>query len=89
MPQIIPIKDLRDTTAISEMCHATNQPIYVTKNGYDDLVIMSSKAFDEKMYQLDMYEKLLLAEQQLQSGATLLDGKTSLEKLKASLHEEL
>ena len=28
MPQIIPIRDLRDTTKLSEMCNATNEPIY-------------------------------------------------------------
>ena len=33
MPQIIPIRDLRDTTKLSEMCNATNEPIFVTKNG--------------------------------------------------------
>ena len=43
MPQIIPIRDLRDTTKLSEMCNATNEPIYVTKNGYGDMVIMSMK----------------------------------------------
>ena len=38
MPQIIPIRDLRDTTKVSEMCNATNEPIFVTKNGYGDMV---------------------------------------------------
>ncbi len=34
MPQIIPIKDLKNTSEISDMCHKTGEPIYVTKNGY-------------------------------------------------------
>lgn len=46
MPQIIPIKDLRDTTKISELCHNSNGPVYVTKNGYGDMVIMSISAFE-------------------------------------------
>ena len=46
MPQIIPIRDLRDTTKLSEMCNATNEPIYVTKNGYGDLVIMSMETYE-------------------------------------------
>ena len=33
MPQIIPIKDLKNTSEISDMCHKTEEPIYVTKNG--------------------------------------------------------
>ena len=41
MPQIIPIKDLKDTSNISDMCHKADEPIYVTKNGYGDMVLMS------------------------------------------------
>ena len=41
MPKIIPIRELRDTTAMSEMCHNTEEPIFITKNGYGDIVIMS------------------------------------------------
>ena len=41
MPQIIPIKELKNTSEISEMCHRTEEPIYITKNGYGDMVIMN------------------------------------------------
>ena len=44
--QIIPVKELKDGARVSEMCHATDGPIYVTKNGYSDMVIMSVEAFD-------------------------------------------
>ena len=33
MPRIIPIRDLRNTSEISNMVHATQEPIFVTKNG--------------------------------------------------------
>lgn len=46
MPEIIPIKDLRNTTEISELCIEKQEPIFVTKNGYGDLVIMSMKTYD-------------------------------------------
>ena len=58
MPHIIPIRDLKDTAAISQMCNESNEPIYITKNGYGDMVIMSMKAYEEKMYLLDVYAKL-------------------------------
>ena len=38
MPQIRPITDLRNTTEISEACHASREPLFITKNGYGDLV---------------------------------------------------
>lgn len=34
MPQIIPIKELKNTSEISELCHSVSEPVYVTKNGY-------------------------------------------------------
>ena len=47
MPQIRPITDLRNTTEISELCHAKNEPIFITKNGYGDLVIMSMETYEK------------------------------------------
>ena len=41
MPVIKPITELRDTNAISEICHKQQQPVFITKNGYGDLVVMS------------------------------------------------
>ena len=49
MPQIIPIKELKNTTEISEMCHGTDEPIYITKNGYGDMVIMSMEVYEQMM----------------------------------------
>ena len=42
---IVPIKELKNTAAISEKCHELDEPIYVTKNGYGDMVIMSMETF--------------------------------------------
>lgn len=38
MPQIIPIKDLKKTSEISELCHRAAEPIYITENGYGDMI---------------------------------------------------
>lgn len=46
MPQIRPITDLRNTTEISELCHAKQEPIFITKNGYGDLVVMSMETYE-------------------------------------------
>ena len=47
MPKIIPITDLRNTTKISELCHGKNEPVFITKNGYSDLVIMSMETYEK------------------------------------------
>ena len=49
MPQIIPIKELKNTSEISEMCHGKDEPIYITKNGYGDMVIMSMEVYEQMM----------------------------------------
>ena len=77
MPQIIPIRDLKNTGEISQMCHESNEPIFVTKNGYGDMVIMSMKIYEEKMFKLDVYNRLDAAEEQFVKGK-VLDGDTSL-----------
>ena len=73
MPQIRPITDLRNTNDISELCHSSMEPIFITKNGYGDLVVMSMDKYDELIRKAELYEKLTLAEQQIEKGE-LLDG---------------
>lgn len=70
MPQIIPIKDLKNTSEISDLCHKSNEPIYITKNGYGDMVIMSMDIYEETMKRLNMYQELALSEQQIKEGKT-------------------
>lgn len=47
MPKIIPIRDLKNTSEISQLCHETGEPIYVTRNGYGDMVIMSIENYEK------------------------------------------
>ena len=82
MPHIIPIRDLKDTAAISQMCNESNEPIYITKNGYGDMVIMSMKAYEEKMYLLDVYAKLAEAEEEVRTGQ-VTEARQALKSLRA------
>lgn len=68
MPRIIPIKELKNTAAVSQLCHETQEPIYVTKNGYGDMVIMSMKTYEEKMKIIEVYRKLPEAEKAIKDG---------------------
>ena len=70
MPHIIPIRDLKDTTAISQLCNESDEPVYITKNGYGDMVIMSMKTYEQKMFMADVYEKLAAAEKEIKGGKT-------------------
>lgn len=68
MPQIIPIKQLKNTSEISEMCHNATDPIYITKNGYGDMVIMSMETYESTMRRLSMYQDVEISEQQIAEG---------------------
>ena len=81
MPQIRPITDLRNTAEISELCHSRQEPIFITKNGYGDMVIMSMETYERNMILVDVYEKLAVAEKQIQNNE-LLDGDAVFAKLK-------
>ena len=81
MPRIIPIRDLKKTSELSRMCKETTEPIYVTKNGYGDMVIMSMEMYEKKLMLLDAYAKLDKAEKQVEQGK-VLDAKTALGDLR-------
>ena len=70
MPQIVPIKDLKDTSTISEMCHKIDEPIFVTKNGYGDMVLMSIELFEAIQKKWNMYSDIDLSEKQIEQGKT-------------------
>ena len=82
MPRIIPIRDLRDTTKISEMCNSSNEPIFVTKNGYGDMVVMSIATYEQQLAKMEMYAKIMEGKAQADSG-NLLDGPSTMSELKA------
>ena len=70
MPQIIPIKDLKDTANVSELCHTLNEPIFITKNGYGDMVLMSMDYYEKTRKKWEMYADLDLSEKQISQGKT-------------------
>lgn len=82
MPQIRPITDLRNTNEISELCHKQNEPVFITKNGYGDLVVMSIETYERQLALVEVYKKLLEAEQEINSNTPLLDGKSVFKKLR-------
>ncbi len=82
MPYIIPIRDLKKTSEVSQMCKEATEPIFVTKNGYGDMVIMSMEMYEQKMFMLDAYAKLSAAENQVQEGK-VLDAESGLKSIRA------
>lgn len=81
MPQIIPIRDLKNTGDISQLCHSTDDPVFITKNGYGDMVIMSMEVYEKSLFLHNITQKLNKAEDQIEKGE-VTDAKYSLKKLR-------
>jgi prevent-host-death family protein len=69
MPKIMPIRDLRNTSEISEMAHKMQEPIFITKNGYSDLVVMSAELYDHFAQINRIDQAIFEAEKEVEEGA--------------------
>ena len=79
--QIIPMRDLKDTVKIENLCAETKSPVFVTKNGYGKLVVMDMECFERLMSKA--YEAKLINEglKDLENGK-VKDGKADLEEIR-------
>lgn len=69
MPHIRPVSDLRNNFAdISRIVHETAEPVFLTKNGYGDMVVMSIEAYERKLFESEVYFKLKEAELEAKSS---------------------
>ena len=82
MPQIRPITDLRNTNDISEVCHANREPVFITKNGYGDLVIMSIETYDDILETTAIDTAISEAEAELSTNNNLSDAEETLNSLR-------
>ena len=81
MPQIIPIRDLKNTSEISDLCHRHEEPVFITKNGYGDMVVMSMATYEQQLAKLEMYMKIMEGKAQADKGE-LIDGVSAMANLK-------
>ena len=80
MPVIKPITELRNTNEISELCHQQQEPIFITKNGFGDLVVMSIEAYDKLMSEKIIDRACLLYTSCRKEGFMVCLGETEQEK---------
>lgn len=73
MPLIMPIKDLRNTTETSNITHKEQEPIFITKNGYSDLGVMSSELYDKFVRMNRIDQAVFESEQEIANGAEAVD----------------
>lgn len=63
MPQIRPVSDLRNHfSEISRIVHESKEPVFLTKNGYGDMVVMSIEQYENIQQNQEIIMKLKEAE---------------------------
>ena len=82
MATIIPIRDLKDTAKVSKMCHESEEPIYITKNGYGDMVLMSMEAYEKLASIAKTDAAIREAETEFAETGELLDAREALTQLR-------
>ena len=81
MPTIMPIRDLRNTSEISDLAHRIQEPIFITKNGYSDLVVMSAELYDKLAQNNKIDQAISEAEKEVEDGAEPISVKSAKKKL--------
>lgn len=81
MPLIMPIKDLRNTSEISDMAHKVQEPIFITKNGYSDLVVMSSELYDRFINTNRIDQAIFESEKEMEEGGESIGLDEAFERL--------
>ena len=72
MINIRPSSDLRNNySEISRLCKESGEPVYITVNGKGDLAVMDLQKYDELMLRMEINEKVLLAERDIEEGKIL------------------
>ena len=89
IPTIRPISELKNTTGISSLCHEVKEPVFITKNGYSDLVIMSIDTYKRDMAMLEIYSKLDEAEEQIELGFPTKSHKEVIESLRGRVNAKI
>ncbi|MFZ5754502.1 MAG: type II toxin-antitoxin system Phd/YefM family antitoxin [Bacillota bacterium] len=78
-----------DYNTIAKLAHEKGEPIYITRNGEGDLVVMSIEAFERREVMLDLREKLLFAEQQRLAGELTISLDEAHKRLKGKINEKV
>ncbi len=86
MDTIRPVSDLRNNFAdISRIVHETAKPVFLTKNGYGDMVVLSMEAYENLQLESEVYFKLQEAERE----AELTDKRYSSKEVLAAMREAI
>ncbi len=89
MNMIRPVSDLRNNFAdISKTVHETGQPVFLTKNGFGDMVLLSMEAYENLQFESEVYFKLREAEREAETTDRRYSSKDVLKAMREAIGGE-
>ncbi len=86
MEKIRPVSDLRNNFAeISRQVHETQEPVFLTKNGFGDMVVLSMEAYENMQFDSEVYFKLKEAEKYADEVGETYSSKQVLKRLREAI----
>ena len=82
MPVIIPSEDFSNISKLFDMTQKIQEPIFITKNGYSDLVVMSSELYDKFVKNNRIDQAIYESEKEMESGGVSIGLDEAFETLK-------
>ena len=89
MPQIRPITEVRNTVDLSSLCHTNREPIFITKDGHDDMVVMSMDTYQELLEGVMTDAAIEEAEAELRETGVLYDAREQLPLLRRRFFDSI
>lgn len=82
MPRIIPIRDLKNTATISKYVEESNEPIFITKNGYGSMVLMSIEVYEREIAKNQMIDMINDSLKDINNDTLKVDGAMFISEMK-------
>ncbi len=83
MPKIVPIRELKNTASISKFVEESNEPVFVTKNGYGSMVIMSMEVYEREFARNQQIELINESIKEYKQSGILHDGAVFINEMKS------
>ena len=82
MPKILPIRELKNTAQISKFVEESNEPVFITKNGYGSMVMMSMEVYEREIAKNKAIELINKSMKEYESSGESIDGTLFINEMK-------
>ena len=83
MPKIIPIRELKNTATISKYVEDSNEPVFITKNGYGSMVIMNMEVYEREFARNQTIELINESIKEYKASGKSINGAMFINELKS------